>query len=157
MLPIHTILHPTDFSERSTYAFRLACSLARDLKAKVLVLHVVPPPVSYGETVARRQEDSYYDDLWQELCRIKSLEPTVMVQHRLEDGEVAQRILDIARESRADLIVMGTHGRTGLRRLLMGSVAEEVVRNADCPVLTVRSPFEKERGEEPAGSAADRV
>jgi nucleotide-binding universal stress UspA family protein len=62
------------------------------------------------------------------------------LEHRLVEGDAATVILQVATEIKCDLIVMGTHGRTGLSRLLMGSVAEQVVRNASCPVLTVKTP-----------------
>ena len=141
MFAIRTILHPTDFSERSDCAFHLACSLARDHGARVIVLHVFPPPVVHGEVVARRQPDGYEDRLWADLRRIRPPDPKVAVEHRLLEGEPAKAILHAARDGGCDLIVMGTHGRTGLRRVLMGSVAEEVVRLAPCPVLTVNQPF----------------
>jgi nucleotide-binding universal stress UspA family protein len=63
------------------------------------------------------------------------------VEHRLEEGEPAAQILRVAKETKAGLIVMGTHGRTGLERILLGSVAEKVLRKAVCPVLTVRIPI----------------
>lgn len=132
------------FSKRSATAFHLACSLARDHRARILVLHVHPPSVSHGEVVARRQLDGHQEQLWRQLQSIQSLEPKVTVEHRLEEGEAAEQILCVARESGCGLIVMGTHGRTGLRRVLIGSVAEEVMRLAPCPVLTVNSPFPQE-------------
>jgi nucleotide-binding universal stress UspA family protein len=67
--------------------------------------------------------------------------PSVLVERRLEEGDPIGEILRAAAEVPCDLIVMGTHGRTGLARLLMGSVAEEVVRKAPCPVVTVKTPF----------------
>jgi nucleotide-binding universal stress UspA family protein len=63
------------------------------------------------------------------------------VERRLEEGLAVTEVLRVAQEVNADLIVMGTHGRTGLARLLMGSVAEQVLRKALCPVLTVKTPF----------------
>jgi nucleotide-binding universal stress UspA family protein len=142
MFRIRKILHPTDFSDRSALAFRLACALARDHKAEVIVMHVVPPPVSWGEVVARREPDDYYEQLWREyLLPIQPTEPGVRIERRLDDGVPAEMIVNAAQETGCDLIVMGTHGRTGLRRLLVGSVAEHVLRQAPCPVLTVRAPF----------------
>jgi nucleotide-binding universal stress UspA family protein len=143
MGPIRTILHPTDFSERSGYAFQLACALARDYGARLIVLHVAEPPViPYGGvmTPPPPPRDSWRA-LEEQLHRIQAPEPTVHVEHRLEEGGPVAEILRVARETTADLIVMGTHGRTGLGRLLMGSVAEQVVRKAPCPVLTVKTPF----------------
>jgi nucleotide-binding universal stress UspA family protein len=140
MLPIRKILHPTDFSDRSALAFRLACALARDHRAAVLVLHVVPPPLSWGEVVARREPDDYYEELWREyLLPMQSPEAGVRIERRLEEGPPAKVISRVAEEIGCDLIVMGTHGRTGLRRVLLGSIAEQVLRSAPCPVLTVRT------------------
>src|SRR5262245_40033422 len=134
MLPIRTLLHPTDFSEHSSYAFRLACSLARDYGARLIVMHVLeqplliysgvmtappPPPPSAEERQAAREK----------LHQIKAPDPEVFVEHLLEAGDPATAILLVAKEQQCDLIVMGDHGRTGLGRFLMGSVAEQVVRN----------------------------
>jgi nucleotide-binding universal stress UspA family protein len=143
MLALKTILHPTDFSPRSEYAFRFACSLARDHGAKVVVLHVaVPTPVvSYGELVVEPDAAEHVEQLWTALKQIRSPSPEVKLEHRLEEGFAASEILRVADELQADLIVIGTHGRTGLGRLLMGSVAEQVVRKAVCPVLTVKGPL----------------
>jgi nucleotide-binding universal stress UspA family protein len=87
--------------------------------------------------VARRSPDSYEEALW-DVIRKYEAPPGVTVGHRLEEGDTVEDILTAAQECGADLIVMGTHGRTGLRRVLMGSVAENVVRRAPCAVLTVR-------------------
>ncbi len=134
MLSIQTILHPTDFSERSGYAWQLACSLARDQGACLIVLHVMPVPLV--------QEKRFYrEEMTEELNRLRAPDAQIRVQHRLEEGDAATEILRVAQETGCDLIVLGTHGRTGLGRLLMGSVAEQVVRSASCPVLTVRAPF----------------
>jgi len=144
MLPIHTILHPTDFSERSALAFRLACALARDYGARLILLHVTAPPlVAYGEGVVipPTAAEARHDREREELHRLRPADPEVVAEHRLMEGDAVGAILAAARETHADLVVMGTHGRTGLRRLLMGSVAEQVVRRAPCPVLTVRTPF----------------
>jgi nucleotide-binding universal stress UspA family protein len=141
MLPIHTILHPTDFSSYSLDAFRLACSLARDHGARLVVMHVVIPPVAtFGKGVMVPQPDVDNSELWQQLQHSQDEAPDVAIELRILEGEPAAEILDAAHETNCDLIVMGTHGRTGLRRLLMGSVAELVVRGALCPVLTVKSP-----------------
>jgi nucleotide-binding universal stress UspA family protein len=135
----HTILYPTDLEAATGAAFPLACALARDRGAGLLVLHVYPPPVCHGELVARRQPDSYYEDLEQRLHRHRPPDPTTPVEYRLVEGEAADEILRAAEDSGCDLIVMGTHGRTGLSRLLLGSVAEQVLRRAPCPVLTVKA------------------
>jgi nucleotide-binding universal stress UspA family protein len=146
MMQIRTILHPTDFSPRSEAAFQLACSLARDHKARLLILHVLerpvivytgvmmappPPPPTEEERQALREQ----------LQKIRPNDASIAVEHRLEEGDTATAIIEVAREAGCDLVVMGTHGRTGLGRLLMGSVAELVLRGAACPVLTVRLPL----------------
>jgi nucleotide-binding universal stress UspA family protein len=80
------------------------------------------------------------DALKAQLRAIAAVDPDVRIEGRFAEGQVARAILDVAKESACDVIVMGTHGRTGLGRLLMGSVAEQVVRHAACPVLTVKTP-----------------
>jgi nucleotide-binding universal stress UspA family protein len=141
MFEIRTILHPTDFSEPSEWAFHLACSLARDHGARLIVLHVIPPPVSHSEVVARQEPDGHREQMCDRLYGLEVPASGVDIDHRLTDGEPYVEILRVAQDDNCDLIVMGTHGRTGLRRLLMGSVAEQVVRRASCPVLTIKIPF----------------
>jgi len=139
MIPFRTILYPTDFSELADHAFPVARSLARDHGAALVILHVYPPPIAHGEEVARRSPDDFLDDLWEALHRYEVPEGTA-VTHRLAEGMPAEQIVQTARELNCDLIVLGTHGRTGLRRLLMGSVAEHVLRQAPCAVVTVGPP-----------------
>jgi nucleotide-binding universal stress UspA family protein len=144
MFPIQTIVHPTDFSERADCAFQLACMLARDYAARLVVLHVAQPPVTgLGglEAVPPGPEEYTMEALEERLRQMQSPYAAVRVEYRLREGDIAREILDAAEETPCDLIVMGTHGRTGLSRLLMGSVAEQVVRSAPCPVLTVKTPF----------------
>jgi len=142
MLPIHTVLHPTDFSERSQNALRLACALARDYCARLVVLHAaMPPTVVYGEGALPLDPEIAYREAHEELNRLAIPNNDVRAERRFEEGDPAGTILRVARELPADLIVMGTHGRTGLARLLMGSVAERVMRKASCPVLTVTTPL----------------
>jgi nucleotide-binding universal stress UspA family protein len=150
MPPIRTILHPTDFSAASESAFQLACSVARDHRALVVVVHVIPPPVA-GYELAWAAPNSERDPE-RLLARLHGLDPgtpLVSLAYLLADGDAAAEVLRLAGELPADLIVMGTHGRTGLKRLLLGSVAEQVLRKAPCPVLTVKPPLP-----EPAAVAA---
>jgi nucleotide-binding universal stress UspA family protein len=145
MLPIHTILHPMDFSEHSYYAFRLACSLAREYGARLVVLHVAElPPVLSGEGVLMLPPDYDLKPLRNQLQQLESENPEVQMEHRLVQGYAIEEILRAAVETKCDLIMMGTHGRTRLGRLLMGSVAEQIVRRAPCPVLTVKMPQPQE-------------
>jgi nucleotide-binding universal stress UspA family protein len=134
MLPIQTILHPTDFSERSDHAFRLACALAHDRGARLIVVHVMPVPIL-------QEKRLYREEMQEALEAIRVLDPSIRVDRRLEEGDPATQILRVAQETNCNLIVMGSHGRTGLDRLLLGSVAEQVVRRASCPVMTVKTPF----------------
>jgi universal stress protein A len=143
MLEMATILYPTDFSANAEAALALASALAREGHGRLVVLHVERPPLAtLGGTAGVPPLPTEYDRqrLEEQLQRIKPLRPGIAVEHRLEYGDPASVILKTAQEVGTDLIVMGTHGRTGLRRLLMGSVAEQVVRKASCPVLTVRTP-----------------
>ncbi len=134
MLQVKTILHPTDFSERSAHALHLACSLARERGARLVILHVMPVPLV-------QEKRAFGEEMAVELDRLAIPDPTIRVERWLIEGDPATQILRIAREMSCDLIVMGMHGRTGLDRVLMGSVAEQIVRNAFCPVLTVKAPF----------------
>src|SRR6516165_8047637 len=145
MLAIKTILHPTDFSERSDLAFDLACSLARDYGAHLIVMHVAEPPMPiYGNGLVLSPPQSSKEPLQAKLRQLLPQDSKVQVEHRLVEGDAAIEILRVAGTAKCDLIVIGTHGRTGLGRLLMGSVAEQVLRRASCPVLTVKTPVPNE-------------
>jgi nucleotide-binding universal stress UspA family protein len=155
MLPIHAILHPNDFSDRSLYAMRLAAALARDYGARLVVLNVVSDAASSftGDMLLPGLFEEMIADARRQLDELDP-GPDVSVERRLETGEPADEIVRVAREIDCDLIVMGTHGRTWLRRLLMGSVAEEVVRKSPCPVLTTALPFAPAEQAEHAVAAA---
>jgi len=142
MLSIKTILHPTDFSDAADAAFHLACSLARDHGSKLELLYIVTPPtVAYTEGAMLPPTRDIKDEVWTKLDSIVPTDAAIEVERCVVEGEPAREILRIANEMGCDLIVMGTHGRRGLTRLLMGSVAEEVVRKSTCPVLTVKVPL----------------
>ncbi len=144
MLRFKTILHPTDFSAAAEYALEVACSLARDHQAHVIVLHAVPPAsADYGGLPPHEFPEGYAKKVWAEIRRLTTQDPhvrEVYIKSELLDGDPVRVILERAKELECDLIVMGTHGRTGLGRVLMGSVAEAVMRKAPCPVLTVKGP-----------------
>jgi len=133
------ILFPTDFSSNSQAAFEMAASLARDSGAELIVLHVQDLLVDYGGGEMYFFAEPDNKELTRQLNAVVPTDATVPCQHRLVIGQPGHSILQVAGEEGVDMIVMGTHGRTGLSRLLMGSVAEEVVRNAKCPVLTVKA------------------
>ncbi len=143
---VKNILFPTDFSHTGDAALKLATSLARDSNATLHIVHVEEPPKAYGGG------EMYYGmiepDTEQQqkmLLEVKPTDPDVKCEHHLISGEPAKALARFAKENDVDLIVMGTHGRTGLMRLLMGSVAEAVVRRAHCPVLTYRQPHDEHK------------
>ena len=146
---IHKILFPTDFSHCGDAALRFATSLARDSGAKLLIVHVEEPPVAYGGG------EMYYgmpepatEDLKKMLEKITPTDDSVEFEHHMITGDPSTAVARLAEAEGADLIVMGTHGRTGFSRLLMGSVAEAVVRRSPCPVLTYKEPDKNRSPEE---------
>lgn len=141
MLPVKTILHATDFSENSALAFRLACALAHDYGARLVILHASGPSLElYSQGICLPAPEAMLESLQEQLLKLQPHDRSIVTEHRLEEGEPVPTILTVAKRVGADVIVMGTHGRTGLGRFLMGSVAEQVVRKAQCPVLTVKHP-----------------
>jgi len=138
------ILFPTDFSPASEHALKWATSLARDSGATISIIHVEEPPMAYGggEMYVGFDDAATKDELRRVLVQVVPTDHNVAHEHKLLVGNPADAIVHEAEAEGADLIVMGTHGRTGLTRLLMGSVAEAVVRRAKCPVLTVKQPAE---------------
>jgi nucleotide-binding universal stress UspA family protein len=134
MFPVHTILHPTDFSPHAEQAYRTARVLARDYNARLIVVHVLTPPpfvTAREKERALAEPDGRVRDL---RTRLRGLSHT----YKILQGRPAAEIVAAAKKVGADLIVMGTHGRSGLTRVLLGSVAESVLRKAPCPVLTVK-------------------
>jgi nucleotide-binding universal stress UspA family protein len=150
MCIIKTILHPTDFSACSQAAFRLAYALARDHAARLIVLHVTAVPdlayQGFGGPGLPLLAEQYLAKVRQGLEKLRPPDPQFPCERRLAEGDPAAEIIGAAAETAADLIVMGTHGRTGLRHLLMGSVAEQVVRQAPCPVVTLKQESADEPG-----------
>lgn len=141
MFPLATILHPTDFSEQSEFAFRLACALARDYNARLVLLHVLPPPmVVYAGGPVPAETWPSSEEVREKLHEWEGHAHRVRVESQVMEGDPVDMILRAAEETQSDVIVMGTHGRTALARLLLGSVAESVLRRAPCPVLTAK-PF----------------
>ena len=144
---VKKILFPSDFSHTGDAALDLATALARDTGATLVIVHVEEQMTAYGGG------EFYYgvaepatDDLRRMLEEIRPTDPDVSFQHRLITGDPASAIVRVASEENVDMIVMGTHGRSGLSRILMGSVAEAVVRKATCPVLTFKQPTKKLAG-----------
>jgi nucleotide-binding universal stress UspA family protein len=144
MFKPRVILHPTDYSDTSAYALQIAADLARLHQATILVLHVAetlgPENVTYGEAISELEPAGYRRRLEEDLRRQVPAPSGTSIQYLLSEGDPSREIDRVAREHYADLIVMGTHGRTGLSRLLTGSIAEEIIRTASCPVLVIKIP-----------------
>ena len=146
MKRIRRILHPTDFSRASGAAFRKALTLDQENRAELLLVHVLLPPTPFigdgyvspktYEELAAAARRGAQRELEKVLARAKKAKARVKAM--LLEGVPYDKIARAARSKRADLIVMGTHGRTGLAKFFLGSVAERVIALAPCPVLTVR-------------------
>jgi nucleotide-binding universal stress UspA family protein len=145
-----TLVHPTDFDEPSKEAFRVARSLAQTLGARLVVFHIVPPPaiVAQDGRVILDPHNPEPVDLWAEYRTLQADTPKLPVQYAavVGDRSEARRLLEEKVRELGDgaLVVMGSHGRRGISRLLWGSKAEEVVRDCPCPVLVVKAPSSKE-------------
>jgi nucleotide-binding universal stress UspA family protein len=144
-MDIRCILAPTDFSELSTQGLKSALELAKSFGARLALLHVVePPPYPVEGIMPSYSGATLLDDLERQASNelAQTLPETqvsgVEVTRRVVVGIPYRKIVEVAEEDKADLIVMTTHGRTGLSHLVMGSVAERIVRTAPCPVLTIR-------------------
>ena len=152
-MQIRNILLPTDFSECGNYALAYAASLARKFGASMICLHVIEPivpTVGYsGMTeplpiadITEQLEDSAEREL-PKLAECEECEG-IDIEELIVHGEAASEIVRVARERDVDLIVIASHGRTGLGRILFGSTAEAVVRHASCPVLVVKPSQDQE-------------
>jgi nucleotide-binding universal stress UspA family protein len=145
MFTPHVILHPTDFSDSSNYALQIAADLARQNDAVLFILHVAESlgaeNATFGEVTSELEPESYRRRLEDDLRRSVPPPEGVRVQYLLAEGSPGPAIADAARRHEADLIVMGTHAPANvLSRLFTGSVADEVIHVAPCPVLVTRLP-----------------
>jgi nucleotide-binding universal stress UspA family protein len=143
----HRIVVPTDFSACSEEAWALARRIAGAVDSEIVLVHVFVEPPSYAEPSlsvnsawqviesARKWVEEELEK-WADAAREKGISVRTLVR----TGSPYQEIVDLATDERADLVAMGTHGRSGVSRLLLGSVADRVIRLAPCPVLTVRTP-----------------
>jgi universal stress protein A len=154
MFPLKKILCPTDFSEPSLKGVEAAAEFAATYSGEVMLIHVIPPAhtltppaipsgkvLEYYEDLSRFAQKSL-DDLIDE-----KFSQDVSVSSRVVQGNPSDEIVRIASEEKVSLIVIATHGATGWRRFMFGSVAEKVVRMAGCPVLTIPAPEKKGRSE----------
>jgi nucleotide-binding universal stress UspA family protein len=146
MTPFSKILAPIDFTPHSADAVHRAIDLADRYDAELILLYVYEPadyPLPEGYVVyTPEQLERMTTEIQKRLEATRQGAEAAGARHvsaRLLQGSPAQSIIDLARDERFDLIVMGTHGRTGVGRWVLGSVAEKVVRGAPCPVLTVKS------------------
>ena len=135
---IRNILCPVDFSSSSDAALALASSLARERDAVLYIIHVEENPVPSGPGLGGQLPSPLHRDQHELWATLPSATEVTFHQELLL-GDAAQEITRFASEHDVDLIVIGSHGRTGLSRMLMGSVAEAVMRRAPVPVLSVRA------------------
>lgn len=145
MIKIKRILVPTDFSEQGHAALEYAVALADRFCAAVDLLHVVepvPPGALMGRIPLEDLKADMNSSAQEQLAELHSAwdDYAFPVRRLVVDGHPFVQIIQHARDINADLIVMGTHGRGAIAHMLLGSVAEKVVRKAACPVLTVRHP-----------------
>lgn len=139
MQPIRTILFATDFSPTSETAFDVACSLATAQGSRLVALHVAPMEIVYGEMLRPPSDPRLYlNSLEDRLAHLKPAAVEISFNTMLREGDAVSEILRAADETECDLIVIGSHGRSGIARAVLGSVAEGVMRGATCPVLTVK-------------------
>jgi len=148
MLTVTKIVVPTDFSDPAREGFRKACQLAEHFGAELLVVHVnAPVPIipaghgavpfnvqGYKEEVEKVSRQNLQDFIADQQCGSASITPLN------REGEVAEEIVRTAEENDADLVVIATHGYSGWKKFILGSVTEKVVRIAPMPVLTIREP-----------------
>jgi nucleotide-binding universal stress UspA family protein len=132
MIHVKKILYPTDFSSYSTQAYFHAVALAENHNASLTIVYVYAPGAD-TEGQGRR----YWRN---QLEQVRPANQRIPVHHVFLEGDPATEIVRYSRDAGIDLIVLGTHGRTGVERLLMGSVAEQVMRGAACSVLVVKLP-----------------
>jgi nucleotide-binding universal stress UspA family protein len=142
-LKFQRIIVPLDFSEHSVKAFQKALDFAQQFDAELILVHIVEqiiypgdwsyPPLAMSDFAAEKRDEV--------ASKLKGLTAGsgVRAQEIVRLGRAWQEVVEIAKEKRADLVVIATHGYTGLRHVLLGSVAEKIVRHAPCPVLTVRA------------------
>lgn len=142
MINLQHVLLPTDLSQQAEAATPYALELARTFKAKLHLLHVVEEPAPYTYVfVDYKHERKQLEELARDKLDnwvLPNEEDGLEIERRVSFGSPFQAIIEDAKQHKIDLIVMGTHGRSAIPHLIMGSVAENVVRKALCPVLTAR-------------------
>lgn len=151
MIKLTRVVCPTDFSPTSSRAVDYAGTMADSFGAELVLLHSIPlmdyPLRSFGisssiEHIQEELQTRAMESLEVRSKKLKETLPNINVRLLVRNGEPHETTLECAKSENADMIVMGTHGYTGITHALLGSSAEKVVRMADCPVLTVRTPDE---------------
>jgi nucleotide-binding universal stress UspA family protein len=149
MKPFEKILTAIDFSENSYYAFDYALTMARQFQAELTIMHVINEPVDlrgfYVPHISFEQLEKEIEEgaekMMEKFCQTRMSDFT-NYKTSIVTGIPYEEIIRKAEETESSLIVLGTHGRTGLDHIIFGSTAERVVRSAICPVLTIRMPVE---------------
>ncbi|NUO07613.1 MAG: universal stress protein [Candidatus Brocadia sp.] len=146
MIKLKKILCPIDFSACSTYALNYAIDLSAKEDASLYLIHVIETHISDIKDIVQ-QIDLLLDDTQTDNFRMRlvnlipdDIQTHITIEPIVEKGTAFVEIIKTAKDKQVDLIVMGTHGRTGLEHILIGSVAERVIQKAPCPVLSVRLP-----------------
>jgi len=147
-MKIDKILVPIDFSEYSIKALEYAIDFGRYFKSKLFLIHVIEPPLypadfSMGQVVLPEIDENLNSRAEEELASIidNKIAGKIEAEKIVKNGKPFIEIIETAEELDVDLIIIATHGHTGVEYLLFGSTAEKVVRKAPCPVLTLRSPI----------------
>ena len=161
MNAIRKILVPTDFSAHAGEAFRVAQALAGPLNAEVVLFHVARPPAVAAEDglFLSDLENPPPVNVWERFHALQPDDPAIRVRHEVivADRPDAGHVLDILERLGCELIVMGTHGHSWLKHLLFGTLTEQVVRRAHCPVLVVKAPAAHPVPKAPAQTEAARA
>ncbi len=143
---INSILAPIDFSDYSKNALKYAVEFAKEFNAKLYLIYVVEPMIypadfSMGQIAIPSTDIDLHARAEEELKNLaKSIDASLKVETIIKTGKPFVEIIETAKEKNIDLIIIATHGHTGVEHLLFGSTAEKVVRKAPCPVLTLREP-----------------
>jgi nucleotide-binding universal stress UspA family protein len=145
---INKVLVPIDFSDYSKSALRYAVNFAKSFNAEIILIYVVepviyPPDFSMGQIAMPSINTEWDDRAKEELQKLAKSEIVASenVKTIIKTGKPFVEIIETAKEENVDLIIIATHGRSGVEHILFGSTAEKVVRKAPCPVLTLREPF----------------
>lgn len=147
-LSVNKILVPIDFSDYSKNSLKYSVYLAKKFNAQITLVYVIepviyPPDFSMGQVVFPTTDHDMYNRASDELAKLAETEvpPEIKTATIIKTGKPFIEIIETAREENVDLIIIGSHGHTGVEHILFGSTAEKVVRKAPCPVLTVRDPI----------------